>query len=84
MNENVFDILSLKSWRILRYIERGYKSLLFIQRYKVKRITKSTKKTWMNSAILLQTANRQVQNKKQNTTIKPGKTFVQKKMSREK
>ena len=33
----------------------------------------------MSSAVLLQTTNRQVQNKKQNTTIKPGKTFVKKK-----
>ena len=33
----------------------------------------------MSSAILLQARNWRVQNKKQNKTIKPGKTFVQKK-----
>ena len=60
MIENLFDILSLKNWRIPRYIKIGSKSLLVIQRYKtfmtkVKRIAKSTKKTWTSSAILLQT-----------------------------
>ena len=30
MIENFFDILSLKNWKILRYLKIGYKSLLFI------------------------------------------------------
>ena len=34
MIENLFDILSLKNWRILRFIKIGYKSLLFVWRYK--------------------------------------------------
>ena len=68
MIENIFDIVLLKNWRILRYIKIGYNSLLFICRYKtfmmkVKWITKSTKKTWTSSAILLQTTNRKTKNK---------------------
>ena len=89
MIENLFDILWLKNWRIVRRLKISYKSLLLTQSCKtfmtkVRRITKSTEKTWMSSAILLQTTNWKMQNKKRNKTIKRGKTFVERRMSREK
>ena len=100
MTENSFDILSLKDWGILRYLKIGHKSLAgtVIKIYAVHpeiqnfhdegetnyEINKENMNEFCTSTALLQSTNRKIQNKKQNTTIKPGKTFVDRRMSREK
>ena len=67
MIENFFDILSLKNWRILRYLKIGYKSLLFTWSYK----TFMTKKNYeIDKENMNESCNFTVDDKHENTNQK--------------